>query len=612
MNKKKVIIKVRTVNKGLPKWDLSVAFYKGLDDPQIQIDKECMKMLSDELALYRGEIKKLQPWELSIMLRKYETLIALARKLSNFAFLYADTHRTDEEAANFQSTISEKIHKYFELLGFIYFELNELPKISEYKVLEFLNHPRLQRYLPWLTHIFNSYSNLNEAMTFIIDKKSIVSSAWDRLYAETCAGLKFSFNGKSLNEAEIRAKANDDDPEVRKKATEEMNRVFKNNAKVITMCYNMLLKDKSVDDELWGMEEPVAESLNHNRIEKEDLLAMAGEVVDSYIPISQRFYGLLAKLVNKPVLDYEDRNIDPIKSEAKPKKVTWAECEEKVLQAYSDFSLEYVTEAMDILSQPIVDAAPAKGKRSGAYCIQGRTPYILLNFTGTEDDVRTFAHELGHAVHHVLSEDVGVLNNSTPTCLAEIASEFAEYLVFKKQLEAAETDDKEKLRLLIGRVQDMIQSIHRQVAFYKFEERAHRERKKGELSTKRLNQIWREETQRYLGFDIGERCQYLWMEVSHLFNSPYYVYSYAFAGLVVNNLIYAYEHWEEASEFEKREDFSDLYLDMLSNTGVEDFVSLLEPFGLDALAPDFWANGLKTITKYIDEIERLAKKLNLL
>ena len=603
---KKVAIQIDKEDKTLPNWDLSLAFYKGLDDPQIELDQEALKNLSKELAMYRGMIAVIEPHHLSLMLRKYEQMIKLSQKLSHYAFLYSDTHKNDEAATNFEATISEKLSKYFEDLGFIHFELNNLP---EYKMYEFVNHPKLQRYIPWLMRIFRSYWTLNEAAAFIIDKKSVVSSAWDRLYSETCANLKFSFNGRVLNEAEINAKAGSRDPEVRKKAVSEMNRVYKENARVFTMCYNMVMKDKGTDDELWGLDEPVADSLGHNHISKEDLLSMASEVVDSYVPISQRFFKLLAKIMKQNKIGYEDRLFNPI--EGPKKKVSWPECVEKVLEAYGEFSIEYAFDALSIINQGIIDVPPAKGKRSGAYCIQGEYPYILLNFTGTEGDITTFAHELGHGVHHLLCSEVGVLNNATPTALAEVASEFAENLVFKQQLEEAATD-RERLRLYISRVEEMIQSVHRQICFYKFEERAHRERRKGELSTKRLNQIWREETERYLGFDIGEEGEYLWMGISHLFNSPYYVYSYAFAGLIVNNLIQAYEKWEEDSQFEKREDFAELYMDMLSNTGVEDFVSLLEPFGIDASAPDFWHNGLKLITKYIDEIERLAKKEGLI
>ena len=604
--KRKVAIPVDKTNTALPHWDLSLAFYKGLDDPQIEADKESLKRLSKELEMYRGLIAYLEPYQLSIVLHKYEEMIELSQKLSYFAFLYSDTHKTDEEATNFESKISEKLSGYFEKLGFIHFELNNL---HEYKMEEFLNHPKLARWVPWLKRLFNSYWTLNESAAFIIDKKSVVSSQWSRLYSETCAKMKFSLNGKSLNEAEISAKASSPDPDVRKKAVKEMNRVFKNNAHIITMCYNMILKDKSTDDELWGLDEPVSESLSHNHICKEDLLAMSGEVVDSYIPISQRFFKLLAKMLKKDTISYEDRMINPIEG---PKgKITWPECVEQVMTAYGDFSIDYLNYAMTIINAGIIDVPPAKGKRSGAYCIRGNAPYILLNFTGCEGDVTTFAHELGHGVHHLLSAQIGTLNDSTPTALAEVASEFAENLVFQEKLLSAETD-RERLRLYIERVAEMIQSIHRQISFFKFEERAHRERKKGELSTKRLNQIWREETSRYLGFDMGEDGEYLWMGISHLFNSPYYVYSYAFAGLVVNNLIQAYEKWDEEDEFERRGDFAELYIDMLSNTGVEDFVSLLEPFGIDASAPDFWANGLKLITKYIDEIEKLAKKEGLI
>lgn len=590
----------------LPNWDLSVAFYAGMDDPQIKVDQMLLTRLSKEVSLYRGTIVEMQPYELSILLRKYETVIELSRKLSYFAFLYSDTHKTEESVSQFKSKVNEDISRAFEALSFIHYELNALPDI---KKLEFLNHPKLQRWISWLQSLFVGYWALSEGASFIINKKSLVSSSWDRLYDETCAGMKFKFKKKTLNEAEISSKLHSKSAEDRHQALVEMNRVYKENARVLTMCYNMILKDKGVDDELYGHDEPVTESLHHNHISKEDLLAMVNEVVDSYVPVSQRFYKLMAKLMKVDTLKYEDRNFNPI--EVDNKKVTWPECVMQVLEAYANFSPEYASYAAQIVNANIIDVPAYKGKTSGAYCIRGDWPYILLNFTGDAGDVNTFAHELGHGVHHLLSAQVGVLNDTTPTGLAEVASEFAENLLFKQQLAKA-TNNREKLALLISHVQGMVNSIQRQISFYKFEERTHRERKKGELSTARLNQIWREETSRCLGFDVGEDADHMWMGISHIFGMPYYVYSYAFAGLVVNNLIKAYEKWEENSEFELKESFADLYIDMLSNTGIEDFKSLLEPFGIDANSPDFWANGLSVITDYIDEIEKLAKEEGLL
>ncbi|MBP3545514.1 MAG: hypothetical protein J6K16_00085 [Alphaproteobacteria bacterium] len=590
----------------LPGWDLSVAFYSSMEDPQIEADKKTLNKLVKGIAIYRDTIVELAPYELSILLVKYEAVIQLSRKLSYFAFLYSDTHKDDMEVSRFKSKIEEEVSRAFESLGFIHFELNALP---DYKKFEFLNHPKLQRWISWLRSLFVGYWSLSEGASFIINKKSLVSSSWDRLYDETCAKLKFRFKGKTLNEAEIRAKMHSKSAEERRLARAEMNRVYMENAHIFAMCYNMILKDKSVDDELYGNSEPVSESLSHNHICKEDLLAMVNEVTDSYLPISQRFYKLMAKLMKVDHLNYEDRNYIPIESSGK--KISWADCVQQVIQAYASFSVEYATYAAEIVNSNIIDVPTRKGKTSGAYCIRGEVPYILLNFTGNADDANTFAHELGHAVHHLLSAQVGVLNDTTPTALAEVASEFAENLLFKQQL-ANVKDNREKLALLISRVQDMINSIHRQIALYKFEERTHRERKKGELSTERLNQIWREEVSRYMGFDVGEDAEYMWMEVSHIFGKPYYVYSYAFAGLVVNNLIKAYENWNENDDFQLKESFDDLYLDMLSNTGIEDFKSLLEPFGIDADDPEFWANGLSVITEYIDEIEKLAKSEGLL
>ena len=591
----------------LPRWDLGFAFYKDKNDPQISVDQSLLEKLAREVALYRGTIAEMAPYELSIMLRKYEMVIELSRKLSYFAFLYSDTHKTDEEASQFKSKINEHTSRAFESLSFIHYELNALP---DHKKIEFLNHSKLHRWISWLQSLFVGYWALSEGASFIINRKSLVSSSWDRLYDETCASMKFKFKKKLLNEAEIRAKMRSaSTSEERHQAMREINRVYKENARVITMCYNMILKDKAVDDELYGHNEPVLESLHHNHISKEDLLSMVNEVVDSYVPISQRFYKLMAKLMKVDTLKYEDRCFNPIEVEGK--KITWPECVQQVLEAYANFSPEYAMYAAQIINSNIIDVPAYKGKTSGAYCIRGEAPYILLNFTGDPDDANTFAHELGHGVHHLLSAQVGVLNDTTPTGLAEVASEFAENLLFKQQLENAKSD-REKLALLISHVQDMINSIHRQIAFYKFEERTHRERKKGELSTARLCQIWREENSRCLGFDVGEDADHMWMGISHLFGMPYYVYSYAFAGLVVNNLIKAYENWNDNSDVEMKENFADLYLDMLSNTGIEDFKSLLEPFGIDADSPEFWANGLSVITDYIDEIEQLAEKEGLL
>lgn len=590
----------------LPNWDLSVAFYANMDDPQIAADLKSFEKLAKEVSMYRGTIVEMEPYELSILLRKYETIIELSRKLSYFAFLYSDTHKTDEKVSQFKSKVNEDVSRAFEALSFIHYELNALP---DFKKLEFLNHPKLHRWISWLQSLFVGYWALSEGATFIINKKSLVSSSWDRLYDETCASMKFKFKKKVLNEAEISAKMRSKSAEDRHQALVEMNRVYKENARVLTMCYNMILKDKGIDDELYGHDEPVLESLHHNHISKEDLLAMVNEVVDSYVPISQRFYKLMAKLAKVDGIKYEDRNFNPV--EVADKKITWPECVMQVLEAYANFSPEYAMYAAQIVNANIIDVPTYKGKTSGAYCIRGEWPYILLNFTGNSGDANTFAHELGHGVHHLLSAQVGVLNDTTPTGLAEVASEFAENLLFKQQLSKA-TNNREKLALLISHVRDMINSIHRQISFYKFEERTHRERKKGELSTARLNQIWREEASRCLGFDVGEDADHMWMGISHIFGMPYYVYSYAFAGLVVNNLIKAYEKWEENSEFELKESFADLYIDMLSNTGIEDFKSLLEPFGIDADSPDFWANGLSVITDYIDEIEKLAKEEGLL
>jgi len=417
--------------------------------------------------------------------------------------------------------------------------------------------------------------------------------------------VEFKIGNKTYNEAQIQgvfdtAKNADE----RLKIQKIINQTYKENEHILALAFNMLIKDKNIDDFFSGADDVAYFSRGSNRITSEDLLMMSSEVVDSYVPVSQRFYNLMAKIGKTDKWRYCDRAFNPVAAKKPKGKYSWQDCVTDVITAFDSFDYDFADLGMRIIQNGWIDVAPKEGKSSGAFCISGDKPFILLNFNNDKSYARTFAHELGHGIHHLLSSQGSIINDNTPTALAEVASEFAENLLFKQQLACAQ-DDTEKLSLLIDRTGDMISTIHRQIAFYKFEDRVHREAKKHELSAERISQIWQEEVKRYYGCDIKDEAEFCWMGISHLFNQPFYVYSYAFAGLVVNNLIKAYESGEV-------EDFAEKYMDMLANTGTENFCDLLEPFGIDASSSEFWANGMQLLVDYIDEIEKLAKKLRLI
>jgi oligoendopeptidase F len=342
-----------------------------------------------------------------------------------------------------------------------------------------------------------------------------------------------------------------------------------------------------------------------NGLDRENILGIATAVTDSYCPISQRFYKLLAKMLGKQSIDYNDRLQNPI--EIDDVKFPYVEAVQMILNTLYQFSEEMAVTGLQIMNDgKLVHAKPMEGKDSGAFCIRGIKPFIFLNYRGGYNSVITFAHEFGHAIHHVLSEmNAGLLNDGTPISMSEVASIFNEKLIFNKLLSDGELTDKERLYLLIEDVNRQIADIHRQIAFSKFEARAFRERKSGELSEERFTQIYSEEMERYLGFPLQDDAKFGWMGIPHIFNSPFYVRYYAFAGMVVNKLWQVYKSG-------KLEDFDEKYVDMLSNTGVESIEDLLEPFGLDINSPDFWSSALEPISAEIDEIERLAKLEGLL
>jgi oligoendopeptidase F len=225
-------------------------------------------------------------------------------------------------------------------------------------------------------------------------------------------------------------------------------------------------------------------------------------------------------------------------------------------------------------------------------------PYVMLNYLGKTRDVMTLAHELGHGVHQVLAASQGELLSSTPLTLAETASVFGEMLTFKRLL-CAETDPAKRKMLLAGKVEDMLNTVVRQIAFYEFERRIHAARAEGELTADDICAIWMSVQVESLGeaFDFKEGYEMFWCYVGHFIHSPFYVYAYAFGDGLVNALYAVYE--------ENPEGFQDKYFDLLSAGGSKKHKELLAPFGLDATDPDFWDKGLSLIASMIDELEAM-------
>lgn len=591
-------------NNTLPAWNLS-DLYSGIDDAKVKKDIAAYDKLNRDLvANCKGKIASLSSEQFFNAIQTYEKAAVISSKLGIFAYLNMITQMANKEAMAFYQNINEQLTEIGKQSIFFTLEINALPE----KVFkDFLKDDKVASYAPWLNRLrlFKPYELSEEVEALLADKALTSSAAWVRLYDETASKLKYTVDGKEYNDAEISKLLQDKNPLVREKAGKELNRVNKENGELFTFIYNMIVKDCAIENTKRGFKTPIASRNLSNMVEDDVVETLAKTVKSKYKDIAERFYKLKAKWLGVKKIQYWDRNAPlPFSDDH---HYSWQESVDLVLKAYGDFSPKLQSIAKDFFCHDWIDVPPRQGKRSGAFAMplpKGLHPYLLLNFVGKQNDVLTLAHELGHGCHMQLSIKQGDLNDDTPLTLAEVASVFAEMLTFQSLLKELK-DDKAKLCLIAAKVNDMINTSLRQIAFHFFETKVHDERKNGELSQERISEIWLEVMRESLGnyVIVDDDSKYIWPIVSHFYHSPFYVYAYSFADCLVNSLYQVYREGNVA-------DFADKYLDMLSQTGVKRYDELLKNFGLDAHSDTFWLKGLALIEEYIDLLEELDKKIS--
>ena len=592
-------------SKQLPAWDLS-DLYKGMDDPQITKDMETYRKSALKFAkTYKGHLHDLSAAEFLKAIKEIEKRSLIAGRLGGFAYLNMVTQMKNGKAVAFYQSIEEKMTDYAKPTIFFSLEFN---KLSETKIKEWLKDKKVAEYKYWMKRLrkFKDYELSEKEEEILLEKSLTSGEAWVRLYEESSSRLEFTVDGKKYNDAELSKLLLDKDAGLRLRAGKEMNRVYSANSHLFTFIYNMVMKDKAIEDEKRGFKTPVSARNMSEDVSDESVEVLAQTVKKHYKDIAHRFYKLKAKWLGVDKINYWDRNAPlPFSADI---HYTWDEAVKTVLDAYKEFSPKLYNIAKDFFENNWIDVPPRDGKRSGAFCsspVKTFHPYLMLNFAGKQNDVLTLAHELGHGCHHQLRIKNGALNEHSRMTSEEVASVFGEMIVFQSMLRNLK-DDKAKLCLIASKVGDMINTAVRQIAFHFFETRAHNERKKGELSEERLSQIWVEEMQDSLGkyVVVDENSAHIWSMVGHFFFLPFYVYAYSYADCFVNSLY-------KVSQSGKVDNFADKYLDMLSKTALEDYDKILKPFGLNPNGAEFWEYGLSLISSYIDELEKLDKKLKI-
>ncbi len=588
----------------LPEWSLA-DLYPSMDSPLYARDLERAAAECEAFAAaYRGKIgelavadgKDLGSAALAQAIERYEALEDLLGRITSYAGLiyYGDT--TDPVRAKFFGDTQEKITAASTHLLFFQLELNRL---DDNVIAELVSGAPLAHYRPWLEDIRKErpYELSDEAERLFHEKAVTGSSAFNRLFDETIATLRFEVRGADLGLEEALNLLQDKDGALRKEAAEAIAAALRQNLRTFSLVTNVLAKDKEISDRWRGFVD-VADSRHlSNRVEREVVDALVGTVQAAYPRLSHRYYRLKARWFGKDALDYWDRNA-PL-PDAETRTFSWVDARDTVLGAYADFSPHMAAIAKRFFDRNWIDAPVRPGKAPGAFAhptVPSAHPYVLLNYLGKPRDVMTLAHELGHGVHQVLAAPNGALMAPTPLTLAETASVFGEMLTFKALLAETRTVPARRA-LLAGKVEDMLNTVVRQIAFYTFERQLHLERRKGELTTERICALWMGVQSESLGPSIrlGPGYETFWAYIPHFVHSPFYVYAYAFGDCLVNSLYGVYQG--------AREGFAERYLAMLAAGGSKHYSELLAPFGLDAKDPGFWRIGLKMIETMIEELE---------
>ena len=590
----------------LPEWNLS-DLYDGLDSDALKTD---LRLSMENSAAFEKNFKsKLGPMlqtatgadGLAKALKDYEDLQDLLGKIMSYAGLLYAGNSNDPERAKFFGDMQEKITAASTHLLFFELELNRVDENVLEKAMK--NSPALAHYRPWLIdlRLDKPYQLEDRIEQLFLEKAASGHSAFNRLFDETMSGLRFDVNGEELAIEPTLNQLQDADGKVRETACNALAEVFHDNLRLFTLITNTLAKDKEISDRWRGFED-VADSRHlANRVEREVVDALVQSVSDAFPRLSHRYYAMKARWLGMDALNHWDRNA-PL-PEVSTENISWDEARSIVLGAYQGFAPEMADIAAQFFDRNWIDAPVRLGKSPGAFShptVPSAHPYVLLNFQGKPRDVMTLAHELGHGVHQVLAADQGALMAQTPLTLAETASVFGEMLTFRSLLEATKNTQQRKA-LLCSKVEDMINTVVRQIAFYQFERGVHTERRKGELTSDQLGEIWLDIQRKSLGpaVKLGPGYETFWTYIPHFIHSPFYVYAYAFGDCLVNSLYAVYQNAEEG--------FQQKYFEMLKAGGSKHHSELLAPFGLDATDPAFWQKGLSVIEGLIDEIEELEK-----
>ena len=590
----------KTAGQKLPSWDLT-DLYESMDSPEIKKDLIRFDRLTKKFrANYWGKITLLKEKKFLKLFEDLETLERTSGRLLSFAYLLHCQETTCQKRTKFLSDVQEKVTEFNSRVLFLPLEINQISKKHYRKIVAKKSNVRRYRIFFEKTRAMKPYQ-LTEDLENLLNEYGVTTrNAWCKLFDETISEINIEMAGQKYCLEEALSLFQSPNSRIREHTGTQLAKKFKENLRIFGRVMNSLAKEKQIEDHWRKFNTPAESRHLLNDIDPKVITNLRDTVVDSYSETSHRYYRLKAKLMGKKKLKLWDRNA-PLKRRNEP-LISWDTAKNLVLESYADFHPKMADIGRDFFDNGWIDATIVAGKSPGAFShptVTNVHPYILLNYLGKTRDVMTLSHELGHGIHQVLAAKQGEILSVTPLTLAETASVFGEMLTFDRILKD-EKNPAQRKHLLVGKIEDVINTVVRQISFYEFECRIHDQRKKGELTTDSISKIWMDISRESLGdsFEYNESYKYFWSYVPHFVHSPFYVYAYAFGDGLVNSLYSAYQSGMTG--------FEDKYLEMLSSGGSKSHNCLLRPFNLNISNLNFWKRGICVLKGLIDELECLS------
>ena len=600
-----------TIAPDLPEWSLQ-DLYEGFDAKDMTADQDFVRQEAQDLAQkWKSRLHEASAKDLADIISRYEVICEKLGRMTSFTDLAFAADMSEAETGR-QAGVMREIES--EISAQLVFVELELATLDDDLMAQHLSDPALAYWAPWIRIVraFRPHQLSEDMETMLLERQPAGRLAWIRLFDETAASLKFPIDGAMVGEAEILDMMTDPDPEVRQKAGLSRSQVLADNSRLMTLIFNTIAKDKSVDDKWRQFDRPVSSRNLANDVEDEVVDALAEAVTTRMPDLTHRYYAIKARWMGKDQLPWWDRNA-PVPGEDN-RKFSWDEAKDLILSAFEEFDPSMAEIAGWFFDRGWIDAPTRDGKASGAFShptVPSAHPYILMNYSGNTRDVMTLAHELGHGIHQVLAAPKGHLMCSTPLTLAETASVFGEMLVFRKLLSITE-DPVQRRALLAGKIEDMLNTVVRQIGFHNFEVKFHDARKNGELTQDQIADLWMETQADALGsaIKIDDSYRPIWGFIPHFIHVPFYVYAYAFGDCLVNALwqVYAKSDQNPSGQAEEKTQFVNQYLNLLRAGGTQRHDVALAPFGLNARDKDFWNLGLDMIAGMIDDLDQMLEE----